>query len=449
MKVLHLVHGWYPESAGGTEGYIRDLLLGQRRLGIEPKLVCGSFTPWETAGIEEVEVQGERVLRVHRDDHWFDWHAKSWHPGVESLLEALFARERPDLIHVHHWIRLTCNIVEIADRLGIPAVVTLHDLYSSCPRVFRVRPGDEACFRPLSIASCRDCVPRMGHESMREIEAGIALFQDQYRSELALARAVITATSATADLIAEKAGIERAKFRSLPLGYEPRFPARAPTPAALPGRDEPLRLCYWGNLTRRKGTHVLVKAFRAVCERSRPGRYELHLAGKVDRGEFESELRELARDLPVVFHGRYSYEQLAGLGIHLAVFPMICFETFGFVLDECFELGLSAIVTDIGAMPERAGAAARIVPRNDVAALAAAIEEFGVAPEKLAAMRTRIPSRSPLPEEHAAQLRDIYVEALGSLRNRAEVIPMLRRAHFLLLQRESAERKIAPPGGPL
>ena len=39
------------------------------------------------------------------------------------------ARERPDVLHVHQWIRLTSNLLEIADELGIPAVVTLHDLY--------------------------------------------------------------------------------------------------------------------------------------------------------------------------------------------------------------------------------------------------------------------------------------------------------------------------------
>jgi len=411
-----------------------------------PTLICNSFAPWEQVELEELFVHGERVLRVHRDDHWFDWHAKSWHPGVERLLDELFARERPDLVHVHHWIRLTSNLVEIADRRGIPAVVTLHDLYASCPRAFRVRPGDEACFRPLSTVSCRDCVPRMGHESAREIDEGIALFQDQYRSELMMARAIVTASSATADLVAEKAGIPRARFASLPLGYEPRFSGNVERKAAPAGA--PLRLGYWGNLTRRKGAHVLLKAFRSAHALVGAGKIELHLLGKVDREEFATELKDLARELPVVFHGKYSYAQLAELGIQLAVFPMICFETFGFVLDEAFELGLPAIVTGIGAMPERAGASARIVPPNDVNALATAIVELSRDPAALVAMRSHIPARSPSPERHAELLLGIYREAQRSPRPDAEPIPFLRRAQYLLMQRESAERRIAPPDGP-
>src|SRR2546421_627180 len=105
MDVLHVVHQFAPETRGGSESYVRDVVLGQ----------------------------------------------------------------------------------------GIPAVVTLHDFYSSCPRAFRMRKGDAACRRPLSVQSCIDCVPRFGHEPREELAAGIELFADSYRSELLLASAVLVA----------------------------------------------------------------------------------------------------------------------------------------------------------------------------------------------------------------------------------------------------------------
>jgi len=195
---------------------------------------------------------------------------------------------------------------------------------------------------------------------------------------------------------------------------------------------------------------VLLNAFRRVCERGGAGRAaELHLLGRVDTQELEKELREIAAGLPVVFHGRYSYEALARLGLHVAVFPTVCFETFGFVLDECFELGLPCIVSAIGALPERAGRAALVVAPNDAGSLAAALARVLERPALLDELRAAIPPLAPTPAEHGAALARVYAKALATPRAAAvATIPATRRAQFLLRQRESLERRVEPPGGP-
>ena len=450
MKIVHFAANYYPESAGGIESYLRDLTDAQRASGIEPVLVTGSFEPHSRCEIVENACDGLRHFRIHRDDWFTDRHMKSWHPEVEALVEELLGRLRPDLVHVHQWLYLTSNLVEIADRLGIPAVVTLHDLYTSCPRCFRVRPGDEACFRTLSVKSCFDCVPRYGHESERELAEGIELFRDQYRSELALARVVVCATATTARLIAETTATPRERFTVASLGYSRRFAGKAIAPAPAGGPGVPFRCGYWGNLTHRKGTHVLLEAFRRLGQVALPRPVELHLFGRIDTQVLQAELEGLAKGRPVTFHGRFSYDQLAAAGLHLAVFPMICFETFGFVLDEACELGLPSIVTGIGALPERAGDAALVVPPNDAAALADAIARIVADPVLLERMRGRLPQLPPEPGEHARAVAALYAQALRTPRAvHAPRIPLLRRAAFLLQQRESAQRKLTPPGGPV
>jgi glycosyltransferase involved in cell wall biosynthesis len=444
VKILHVAHGYHPEGSGGVESYLRDLTAEQRRGGHDVALVAGSLQVWPQCGIETQQVDGLTVLRVHRDDQFFDHYAKAWHPGVERLLRDEFARRRPDVVHVHQWIRLTSNLVEIATELGIPAVVTLHDLFTSCPRCFRVRPDDEACFRELSVESCLDCVPRYGHESEAELRESIELHRDQFAAEVLASRAALVATAATADLIAAKTPIPRAKLQVLPLAYERRFPA-APPPAPLPRAGEPLRLGYWGNLTRRKGVHLLPEAIRRL-RATRP--VELHLFGACDTPKFEAELRAAAAGLPITLHGRFTREQLAGAGLHAAVFPMVCFETFGFVLDEAFELRLPCVVTGIGALPERAAGAALVVPPRDAAALAAAVDTLAADPARLDALRARIPPLPPAPAEHAARLQQVYAAAIRTPAPLAPSVPAQRRAAFLLRQRESALWRITPEGGP-
>jgi len=447
MDVLHVVHQFAPETRGGSESYVRDVVMEQRARGRDAQVLSGSLEWWPKAGLEELEVDGIPVHRLHRDDLYFDHHAKAWHPGVEQLFTGLLTRLQPKVVHVHHWLRLTCNLVELARRQDIPAVVTLHDFYSSCPRAFRMRKDDAACRRPLSVQSCIDCVPRFGHEPREELAAGIELFADSYRSELALAAAVLVAVGSTADLLAASTGLPRSRYQVLPLGYRRRFPGAAK--GALPAVGAPFRFAYWGSIGRHKGLGVLLDAFRMYMARPGAASAELHVLGDFATKEFEGELRAQAAGLPVTFHGPFAPAQLLAVAPHCGVFPSTCLETFGLVLDECNELGLPCIVSDHGALPERAGGAGlRAVP-GDAASLAEAMAR--ISSDRWLWQRL-VAARPPLPpdmDHHVGQLERIHAAA-GAARPGSDAAPVAveRRIAFLQQQRESALGRAIPEGGP-
>ena len=201
MDVLHVIHQFPPESRGGSESYAFDLAQRQRRRGKHVAVLTGSMYPKDEVTLVTDELEGLPIYRLHRNDLFFDHHVKMWHPGVEARFEQFLREHRPAVVHVHHWVRLTCNLVEICTRVGIPAVVTLHDYYTSCPRAFRRRVDDAACRRALAPDSCRSCVPKYGYEPAHELDDGILLYRDHYRAELALAAAVMVAVGSTADLL--------------------------------------------------------------------------------------------------------------------------------------------------------------------------------------------------------------------------------------------------------
>lgn len=449
MRIVHLVHGYFPECEGGTESYVRSLTAAQVAAGHDVTILAGSFVPWDEVGFEEGEFDGVRVVRLHRTDYFYDYHAKHYHPGVERVLTEWLGKHAPDVVHVHQWLRLTSNLVEICDAVGIPAVVTTHDLYTSCPRAHRVRPDGEACFRKLSVESCLDCVPRYPHEEDPLAAAGIEQFAAEYRAELWRARRILVATSATAEVLVANTGVPASRFTQLALGYSRRFDG-LPRPGAW--RDgEPIRLGFWGMISKRKGVHVLLEALRDVCEGSAPpGRpIELHVFGRMGTDALDAELRGMADGLPVTFHGRYEYEQLASAGLHLAVFPAACFETFGFVLDEAVELGLPVLVSDIGALPERAGpGAVATPPPSDATALADAIRGVLEDPSRLEAARRHLPKLPPTPAAHATRVERVYRDAIGTARRPAPDVSPIRRAEYLLRQRESAQRALGTEPGP-
>lgn len=449
LDVLHVIHQFPPESSGGSERYAHGLCRAQQARGLGVEVLTGTKHWRERLTLATDDVDGLRVHRLHRDDGWFDLHAKAWHPGVEAEFARFLRERRPALVHVHHWVRLTSNLVELCWRAGVPAVVTLHDYYTSCPRAFRRRAGDEACRRVLSASSCGDCVPRFGHEPPDEIATGIELFAASSRAELALASAVLVAVGSTADLLAATTGVPRSRYEVLPLGYQPRF-AGLP-PIEPPPAGGPWRFAFWGGVGRHKGVDVLVRAFRILCA-ARPGRAELHVLGGIETDAFAAELRQAAAGLPVTFHGAFDAAALHAAGPHVGVFPSTCLETFGLVLDECFELGLPCVVSDLGALPERIGGAGLVTPAGDDGALAAALQRFVDEPGLWQRLRAQRPPPSPDLDHHVEALLGVYERARARGRPEpapgCEPVPTLVRAAFLQRQRESALHRITPPGGP-
>ncbi len=452
MDVLHLCHQFAPETRGGVEAYVADLVLAQRAAGQDVHVLTGSHAPWPAIGIEELQVDGVRVHRLHRDDLFFDYYGKAWHPGVERTLAAFVQHQRPKVVHVHQWIRLVPNLVEVVQRAGIPVVVTLHDYYASCPRAFRLRRDGSACLRPLSPDSCRDCVPRYGHEAPAEVDATIALFAAQSRAELTMADAVLVGVASTADLVAASLGLPRERFAVQSLGYRRRFPGLPQLPA--PAAAAPLRFAFWGGVAPHKGIRELVTAMRLLVAAAPPRACELHVLGGFATPELEAELRVAGRGLPITFHGPFRTEQLRELRPAVGVFPSTCLETFGIVLDECFELGLPCVVSDRGALPERvgnAGLVARAGDADDLAAKMAMLLDVGTWTN----LRSYVMRPTTSIERYCGELEWIYEEAHARAADeddgaapRPAPLPEARRLQFLLRQRESALSRIVPEGGP-
>ena len=164
MRVALVAHGYPPELEGGTEKSVRALAHGLVRDGVEVLVVAGSMEHeggFRTSAAEDpVPGTGRvvRVHRIHRADLFFDHWQKSASVRVAEAFRRILRDERPDLVHVHHWIRLTRDLVACATAEGVPAAVTLHDLWTSCLVTFRVRPDTkEFCEAPLAPSPCLDC----------------------------------------------------------------------------------------------------------------------------------------------------------------------------------------------------------------------------------------------------------------------------------------------------
>lgn len=401
-RILHAVHAFAPEPMGGTERHVLGLAKAQRERGHEVTIVAGTMQWRHRIEVSETTFEGLRVLRIHRDDFHFErWH-RTYHPGVSARFEEILQRARPDVVHVHHWLRLSLDLAQRAAACGIPVLVSLHDSFATCPTIHRVLPEGALCAEPAIHATCARCLGTEYPDADALDAATLALRQTILMRELQVANRVMTLSRSQAQRLASLVG--GVELHVQPFTTFVRLRA-APRPAPPP----PLRIATFGHVNPAKAQHVLLEAVRGLPD---PALVEVHVFGGIRPESYAERLRELASGLKVELHGEYEYATLERLPLHLVVLTSLLPETYGLVLDEAKLLGVPAIVTGHGAYPERLGGGGLCVPPGDVLALRRVLQRALEEPGLVATLAREV--RPPLtPERLLDELDALYGDAMA------------------------------------
>lgn len=418
MRILLALHGYPPELMGGTEAAVQSLARGLVARGHEVCVVAGSMQHGpELARSEETQADGVRVVRLHRRDLYFDHWQKSFSADVAAAFEAEVAAFRPDVVHVHHWIRMTRDLVAIAARAGVPAAVTLHDFWPSCLVTFRVRPDtQEACDAELAPSPCLSCAalvpPRTPWVDVGQQMIALMQHKADLACELTLARAVLAPTRTHAEAVLGFLGLaaERLNVRVVPNGRDLPLEAREPD-----DREGRLVLGTWGNLHPLKGVDLILDALRRLPD---PTRVRLHVAGNPVSADYEQRLRAQAEGLDVHFHGGYAVEDLGTHpvgGAALMVSGSRARESFGLVVDEARALGMAMVLPRSGAFPERMrdGEGCLFYRPGDAADLAAKLALLVEARGEVSRLRGTLPPRAELTpglDAYVERVLEVYEE---------------------------------------
>ena len=420
MRICLVAHGYPPELVGGTETSVQGLARGLAARGHDVAVVAGSmqheqgFRTSEATDVDPVSGARVRVHRIHRADLFFDHWQKSGSERAAAAFRAFLREARPDLVHVNHWIRLSHDLVACAAREGIPAAVTLHDLWTSCLVSFRVRPDTkEFCEVPLAPHPCLSCAalvpPRTPWVPAEAQAMALAERRAELVRELRLARAVLAPTRTHAEAVAGLLGVDAASLsiRVVPHGRELDLAPRVPLPP--PAQHGRLVLGAWGHLHPLKGPDLLVEAVRRAGRLRGGGEgegFELRLAGgEVDPG-FAARLRELAAGLEVALHGPFEVAELDRhpvSEVHAMVSGTRAAESWGLVVDEAAALRLPLVLPRAGAFPERLreGRGALFYEPRDAGSLAEVLVRLRDEPGLLERTRAALPPLRELVPAHA------------------------------------------------
>lgn len=430
MKVLHAVHNFPPEFRGGTERFVEELASAQAEAG--HRVVIAAGTQVRAASAAEAardSWRGLPIVRLRRRARAFFDPGDRFDPGIERLWRGLLRAERPDVVHVHHWIDLTTSLVRSAAEEGFPVVLTLHDLTATCARHFRLRPDGVFCDAPRTLAECAECLAPDWPFPRAELEAALGLRAADFEDELAAAARIVVPSQAHRRIVERLAVVDPTRLVVAPHGC-PAGPRRVATPPPAP---PPLVLGHWGNLARVKGVALLFEATRRL---GAGVPVEWHVWGREVEPGLVRELEAAAAGLRATFHGAYGPEDVAGFGqrLHAAVFPSLCHESYSFAVDEAAALGLPVAVSDRGAPAERVAGFGEVFATGDADALARVLRRWVEEPERLASLRAAVPARWPGVRDGAGRMLELYAEAARAPRPAGP--PRLRSLERL----EEAER---------
>jgi hypothetical protein len=159
----------------------------------ERLLAVGDAIAWCSPDGASDAAEGAESLCVRREDlHPDHWH-KSLDPTTSGKCAQLAREWRADVAHVHHWQGLSRDLLLALSRVGIPAVITLHDAWAACPIGDRIRTEDgRDCDAVIGAHPCLACAGRRGPSTpWVPLEQGFLLLAERQRDllrELELAR---------------------------------------------------------------------------------------------------------------------------------------------------------------------------------------------------------------------------------------------------------------------
>lgn len=399
MRVALACPNFPPEFLGGTERVVLALARSLVELGDQVVVLTGSDVPHRGADVVAEQLDGIAVRRVpRRSDEGYGLDLRR--PRVLDACARVLVNQRCEVLHVHHWSTLSSGLVRRARELGLGTVVTLHDMWTTCPRFFRRPPHGIRCPERDGRDACAPCVSRNLDGGVQQLAGQLALRDAELRAEVAGAHAVTVPSRACRERIAEHLPFAGA-LEVVPHGLLEPIDA---APAARPAGGK-LRIGTFGNLVEEKGIAHLVHDCGHVPD------CELHLYGPFLDPVFERHVKALAERHRVDLHCHGPYDRHRAhpaWSLDLAVFPSHCEETYGLVVEEALARGVPVVVSDRGALAERIGGGGIAVSVDTTGPLERLLFELARDRGRLDALRAGIPRQFATIHDAAQRYRAAY-----------------------------------------
>lgn len=261
-----------------------------------------------------------------------------WSCASYKKIREVIRRFAPDVVHVHNTFPLLSpSVFWAARRAGVPTVLTLHNFRHTCANAVLLRDD-----KP-----CEDCVGRFPWSALRygcyansTARTAVVVAMNSLHRMLGTYTQKIDVLIALNDFnrqIFVRSGLPDAKLRVKP-NFVPTYTLGNPPRLA--------DVLFVGSLSRHKGLHLLLEAWR----RTSPESYRLLIVG--DGPEREQLMAQFA-DVPgVTWCGHLTHSEVLDrmASSRILVLPTLAYENCPMVILEAFSVATPVIVPNHGSL---------------------------------------------------------------------------------------------------
>jgi glycosyltransferase involved in cell wall biosynthesis len=412
MRILYVTAHYPPDFTSGATLQLQRVARHVAAASHEVAVLSGAI------GLRDGETRTEIVDDVTL--HWLGTADRlaqdddgNWlNPAATAYAAEVMDRWRPDVLHAHALQTLGADLLAEAAARGIATVVTMHDLWWWCARLFLVDRALRPC--PLdTIRSECECARTAGWRRERAARLAVALAGvDQ----------ILVPSVALRDVVVLN-GIDATRVEVDANDVDPAAAVVSESPPERSGGA--VRFVYVGGEQPLKGRDVMLAAARRL-HRRRGWRLTTYGVRR------QAGLRTRWHERRVRFEDAYPPAATAGVlsGADVLVIPSIARESFSLVAREALAAGLAVITSDCLGPTEVVADDVNglVVPIGDAAALARAMQRLIDDRQLLTRLRTAARSEPPelrRPADHAGALVDRYRRLVADreLRHRLRTRP--------------------------
>lgn len=389
MRIVQVITLYQPDFVGGATLVCERLASGLRARGHDVTVFCGRPDPaLPPYGTTNWRVDATPVTGVHVASGYPPLAPESYrHPAALPAFERMLDTTKPDLVHVHSIQALGADLLAAAAARHVPIVVTMHDWWWYCVRLFLVDPGGFICPPRVDPTRCH-CAPDVDFTARRA-------FLDQM---IAHAQAVLAPSRVLADAIVAN-GVPSVRVSVCPNGVDAVPRSRR--------QSRPLRFGYFGGPDNRmKGLPTLLEAARELDV----GGWELVLHGGA-----QAVIPTVVADRIHLRPG-FSPDRLGVVlgDLDCLIVPSLMRESFSLVTREALAAGLPVITSDSGGPEEiiRDGENGLVFATASSRDLAAAMRRVVMEPDLRATLDSGAGATTiPTVADQVDQLASIYERA--------------------------------------
>ncbi len=337
-NILYVLHNNIEEGLdhpiGGTELHVKDIIIEYGKSVFFVLYTSGSniFLDKYVDG----EIFMKKSFHMSRNLEARDMYNYEYSEIFSSILEYY----KIDLVHIHHLVKNTFDVIDVSKNKKVPIIFTLHDFYMISPTINLLNKDDELC------------------ENIREETIEVLYSKGYSKDFLDYWNDNCLKVLNNVDLIVTPS-------KSAKIIYEDYYKCKIKTPInviehgvlhndqefkkAIYNSNEKFKIAFIGGISKIKGSQIILKILK---EMKKNKNVEFHIYGNI--GDPDLNIYESKN---LIKHGRYEksdiIKKLKEENINMVSLFSIWPETFSYTLSESFAANIPTLVYDIGALGDR------------------------------------------------------------------------------------------------